>query len=89
VRGFVTITNTTTTHSLNLNFNGTVVKTSTPTFDFRSVSGPAGVVSGTGTFRLWAGELDFSIVQGGPLSKGGLLAAPAMELSISGGLHNP
>jgi hypothetical protein len=89
--GYAEIRNATTGHELVFTFSGAGSKQSIldPATKLKSVSAAAGLATATGPFRSFAGELDFSIVQGGPLAKGGASTPPAMELSISGGLHHP
>lgn len=88
--GYALIKNVTTGHTLTFTFSSAAGKQpATVGSDMKSVSAAAGMVSGTGPFSLYAGELDFSIAIGGTLAKGGAAAAPAMELSVTGGLHSP
>jgi hypothetical protein len=91
VNGYAVIQNTTTGHNLVFTFTSATGKqaSTVASNDTQGVSGAGAMVSGTGKFSSYAGELEFNIVFGGSLAKGGAKAAPQMELSVSGGLHTP
>ncbi len=90
--GYAVITNATTGHNLVFTFNGAGSGKQASTVaskDTLGVSGAGTMISGTGKFSSYAGELAFNVSYGPSLAKGGASAAPAIELSVNGGLHTP